>query len=196
MQVPKLLVLLVAATLIVTTIGCDEDERKRAAEMAERHLERQAEQNRQIADLQREVAEGSRRLVEADAKAREQMVALQREVQAERAEIGHQRDLLEDERRDLAARRYLDPIIATAISHVGLLLACLLPLVVCWYLLHRRIEPADDQAVAEVLLEDLVADRPLLLPPVDCTRVIDYRDNDNTARSPDGPEGAVEPEAA
>ena len=54
------------ATLIVTAIGCDEDER--LAEMAERHSARQAEQNRQMADLQKEVAEGTRQLVEADAR--------------------------------------------------------------------------------------------------------------------------------
>jgi hypothetical protein len=192
MQVPKLLALLIATTLMLTAIGCDEDEQKRIAEMAERHLERQAEQNRQIAELQREVAEGSRRLVEADAKARGEMVALQREVQAERAEVGHQRDLLEDERRDLAARRYLDPIIAAAVAHIGLLLACLLPLVVCWYLLHRAGEPADDQAVAEVLLEDLVTDRPLLLPPLASARAISLRDNGNVPYLPEDGEGVDE----
>ena len=72
-----------------------------------KELERQAEQNRQVTELQREVAEGSRRLVEADAQARQEMVALQREVQAERSEVGRQRDLLEGERRDLAAPEWI-----------------------------------------------------------------------------------------
>ena len=179
MQVHKFLVLLIATTLILTAIGCDEDENKRLAEMAERQLERQAEQNRQMSELQHEVAEGSRRLVEADAKAREEMVALQREVQAERSEIGRQRDTLEDERRDLAAKRRLDPIIAAAITNIGLVLACLLPLVLCWYLLHPRVDPADDQAVAELLLEDLVADRPLLLTRAAGHRAIACHDNGN-----------------
>lgn len=121
------------AVLTLTTVGC-EDENKKLADMAERHLDRQAEQNRQLAQLQQAVAEGSR-----------------------------QRDLLEDERRGLAAQRRLAPIIAAAISSGALLLSCLLPLGLCWLLLRRPVEPADDQAVAEVLLEDLVADRPLLL---------------------------------
>ena len=185
MQTDKMILMPIVAALMLTAIGCDEEENKRLAEMAERHLERQAEQNRQVTELQREVAEGSRRLVEADAQARQEMVALQREVQAERSEVGRQRDLLEGERRDLAAKRRLDPIVAAAITNIGLLLACLLPLVLCWYLLTRRVEPADDQAVAEVLLEDLVADRPLLLPLTDGVRAIGLRAEREDSRSPD-----------
>jgi hypothetical protein len=176
----------------LTAAGCEEDEERRSAEMAEKHLERQAEQNRQMAELHREVAEGTRRLVEADARTREEMVSLQRDVQAESAEVGRQRDMLERERRDLAARRYLDPIIAAAVTHTGLLLACLLPLVICWYLLHRRIEPADDQAVAEVLLEDLVTDRPLLLPPMVSTRAVGSGDYGSAACLPNSAEGVEE----
>lgn len=185
MQTHKMILMPIVAALILTAIGCDEEENKRLAEMAERHIERQAEQNRQVTELQREVAEGSRRLVEADAQARQEMVTLQREVQAERSEVGRQRDLLEGERRDLAAKRRLDPIVAAAITNIGLLLACLLPLVLCWYLLQRRVEPADDQAVAEVLLEDLVSDRPLLLPLTDGVRAIGLRAERKDTRSPD-----------
>ncbi len=185
MQTHKLIHMPIVAALMLTAIGCDEDENKRLAEMAERHLERQAEQSRQVTELQREVAEGSRRLVEADAQARQEMVTLQREVQAERNEVGRQRDVLEGERRELAAKRRLDPIVAAAITNVGLLLACLLPLVLCWYLLTCRVEPADDQAVAEVLLEDLVADRPLLLPRTDGVRAIGLRAERDVSRSPD-----------
>jgi hypothetical protein len=185
MQTHKMILMPIVAALMLTAIGCDEEENKRLAEMAERHIERQAEQNRQVTELQREVAEGSRRLVEADAQARQEMVTLQREVQAERSEVGRQRDLLEGERRDLAAKRRLDPIVAAAITNIGLLLACLLPLVLCWYLLQRRVEPADDQAVAEVLLEDLVSDRPLLLPLTDGVRAIGLRAEREDSRSPD-----------
>ena len=188
MQTDKIMFIPIAAMLILTAIGCNENENTRLAEMAERHLDRQAEQNRQMVELQHEVAEGSRRLVEADAKAREEMVALQHEMQTERVEIGRQRDLLEDERRDLATKRHLNPIIAAAITNIGLLLACLLPIVLCWYLLHRRVEPAEDQAVAEVLLEDLVANRPLLLPRVETNRAIGGRDDDDERRLSDDSE--------
>ena len=185
MQTHKLTIAPIVVMLMLAAIGCDEEENKRLAEMAERHIERQAEQNRQVTELQREVAEGSRRLVEADAQARQEMVALQREVQAERTEVGRQRDLLEGERRELAAKRRLDPVIAAAITNIGLLLACLLPLVLCWYLLQRRVEPADDQAVAEVLLEDLVTDRPLLLPRSENIRAIGLHESNDDLRSPD-----------
>jgi hypothetical protein len=164
MRTHTLPVTLIAPMLIMTAIGCDDNENKRLADMAERHLERQSEQNHRMSELQHEVAQGARQLVEADAKAREEMVTLQREVQAERSEVGRQRDTMEDERRSLATIRRLDPIIAAAITDIGLLAACLLPLILCWYLLHARIDPADDQAVTEVLLEDLMTDRPLLLP--------------------------------
>ncbi|REJ92498.1 MAG: hypothetical protein DWQ35_12095 [Planctomycetota bacterium] len=157
MKTHKLLFIPVIAMLIATAMGCEEDQNKRLVEMAERHLKNQAEQSRRMADLQKEVAEGTRRLVEADAQSRKEMVALQREV-------GQQRDALEEKRRETAAKRRMDPIIATAITQFGLLLACLLPLALCWHLLRRPVEPADDTAVAELLLEDLVTDRPLLLP--------------------------------
>ena len=80
----------------------------------------------------------------------------------------------------------------TVVTHTGLLLACLLPLVICWYLLHRRVEPADDQAVAEVLLEDLVTDRPLLLPPTGSTRAIGSGDYGREACLPNSAEGVEE----
>ena len=181
-------VLLIAAMLMLTTTGCDENENKRLADMAERNVERQAAQNRQMSELQSEVARGARTLVEADAKARAELVALERDAQAERAEIGRQRDSLEEERRDLATRRWLDPIIAASITNIGLLAACLLPLVLCWYLLHRRVEPADDQAIAEVLLDDLVANEPLLLPRIKSHLAIDSCDDGNARRLPDDSE--------
>ncbi len=163
MQLHKKILAPTAAALMLMAIGCDEDKSKRLAEMAERHLERQAEQNRQVTELQREVAEGSRRLVEADAKARQEFATLQREIQVARSEVDEQRDLLEGERRQLAAKRRMDPIVAAAITNVGLILACLLPLLLCLLLLKSPASAADDQAVAEVLLEDLVVDRPILL---------------------------------
>ena len=76
MQPHTRLILLIAPMLILTAIGCNEDENKRLADMAEKNLDRQAEQNRQMSELQHEVAEGTRLLVEADSKSRQEMVAL------------------------------------------------------------------------------------------------------------------------
>lgn len=173
----NLTILSIVVVWMVTAIGCDEDEHRRRAEMAEKQLERQAEQHRQMAELQQEVAEGARQLVEADAKAREEMVAMQRDLQESQIEVGRQRDQLESERRSLATQRRLNPIIAAAITNVGLLLACLLPLALCWYLLRSRVDSTDDNAVTEVLLQDLVTDRPLLLPQSEPNRAIALDDD-------------------
>jgi len=160
MKASRSVAIVMIATLALMSPGCDEN--KRLAEQAERHAIRQSEQNVRMAEAQHEIAEGSRRLVEADAAAREEMVALQREVQTERVDVGRQRDLLESDRRQIAEQRYSDPIIADAITQVGLLVACILPLIVCWQLLRRPTEPADESAVAELLLRDLMAENPIL----------------------------------
>jgi hypothetical protein len=156
--------LLTVLALLLASAGCSSSD-ERLAEFAERASERQAEQNRRMADLQQEVAQGSRQLVEADAKARTEFTSLHKDLQAERSEVGRQRDSLEEERREIAAQRVTDPLVAAALMNAGLLLACVLPLVVCWQLLRRGdMEPAD-ALVAEVLLTDLVAGQPLLLAP-------------------------------
>jgi len=162
MKTHKIAIAATGFMLLMMIAGCDENENARLAGMAEKNLDRQAEQNRQLAAMQREVAEGSRRLVEAGAAARNEMATLQRDAQAERTEIGRQRDMLEEERRELAGSRYLDPVVAAAIHATGLLLACLLPLVLCGYLLQRPVVPADDTAIAELLLHDLIVDQPLV----------------------------------
>ena len=171
-------VLLVMAIVLMMS-GCDENENSRLAEMAERNLQRQDAQNKRMADLQNEVAEGSRRLVEADAQSRQEMIALQRDFKSDQTEVARQRDLLEGERRDLASQRHMAPIIAEAIKNVGLLAACLLPLILCWCLLARRDQPADDSIVAEVLLQDLVSDQPLLLPRSDTPRALRFEETDD-----------------
>ena len=159
-------ILRITLTLILLTgASCSSDENSRVAELATRQLERQAEQNQRMAELQQEVASGSRELVEADARSRQEMVTLQREMQTERNEIGHQRDQLEAERRDIADSRHRDPIIAAAITKVAMVVISLLPLFICWLLLSQKIEPANDQQMTELLLEDLVSTEPRLMPP-------------------------------
>jgi hypothetical protein len=175
MTFPKRRTLLIAALASLMITGCPENENERLLKMAERHMERQVDQNGQMAQLQQEVAQGARQLVESDSAARKELLALQRQVQTERAEIGQQRDLLEKDRRDWATQRHRDPVVAAAITHVALLIACLLPLVLCWYLLHRPAEPTDDRLVAEVLLQDLLVEAPLLLPKPEGRPSITFR---------------------
>ena len=145
MRTHPMLLIPLATIVILTTFGCNENENQRFADMSERHEQRQAEQNRQTADLQREV------------------VALQHDVQSELAEIGHQRDDLESERQSLASQRRWDSLVAAAITNIGLLLACLLPLVLAWLLLVRPPDTGDEQAIVEIMLDDLTAPKPLLL---------------------------------
>jgi len=151
--------------ILLTGASCSSDENSRVAELATQQLERQSDQNRRMAELQQEVASGSRELVEADAKARQEMVTLQREMQTERNEIGHQRDQLEAERRDIADSRNRDPIIAAAITRVAFVVVSLLPLLICWLLLRQKVEPADKNEIAELLLDDLVSAESRLMPP-------------------------------
>jgi hypothetical protein len=148
--------------LMILLSGCDKD--RRLADLAEEHTRQQAAQNQHMAELQKEIAQGAKQLVEADSRAREGIIALQRDIQTERSEVGHQRDLLEEDRRQIAEQRHRDPIIAATIMQVGMVVACGLPLILCWYLLRREPVQADDTVVVELLLDDLVNESPVLLP--------------------------------
>jgi hypothetical protein len=151
---------LLAMTLLLQT-GC-QTESERLAALSQEHTRRQAEQSLKMAELQEQVTAGSRALVEADAKARSEIIGLQRDIQSERAAIGQQRDRLEAERKQLADERHTVPIIAEAITKIGLLLACLLPLLVCIRLLISQGHPIDDQAIWQILLDEAASDSHLL----------------------------------
>jgi hypothetical protein len=157
----QLLILMIALTVVL--IGCEEDER--LARMAHESTQRQAEQNEAMAEVSRESVQASGRLVEAEARARQELLTMQRELQEQQVEIARQHDRLEEERRQLASQRRWDSLTAAAITNTGLVLACLAPLVVCWYLLRAVRDETEDAVVAEVLVEELASDRPRLLPP-------------------------------
>ena len=117
--------------LTISNAGC-QSESDRVAEVAREAAQRQAEQSKEMVQLQNQVAEDSRRLVEADAKARAEMTAIQRDLQQSQTEIGRQRDQLEVERRQIAAERFWDALLGNSITAAEALLACLLPLLLCW----------------------------------------------------------------
>ena len=153
---------ILAAVLLCALCGCAEDELSKAAREA---AKQSAEQQRQLAQMQAEVARGAGQLVEADAKARAELAALQRDLQQDQAEVGRQRDQLETDRRQIAEQRHRDPLIAAAITSIGLILACLLPLLLCWALLRRPpLDGEAEAALAEFLVQDLMSDHPVLLP--------------------------------
>ncbi len=126
--------------MLVAISGCDEEERRQA--------------------------EASRQLVEADAKARTETIAIQRQLQDAQAEVGKQRDQLEDDRREFADQRNRDPLVANSIATFGSILACLLPLVLCIYLaIGLRDDPQADGTLTEILVQEIVAEQPTFLPP-------------------------------
>lgn len=149
--------------------GCDSNER--VVQVATEAANRQAEQNQRMAELQREVTEGTRRLVEAEADARAEFTNLHLGLEAERAEVGEQRDRLEEERRSIAAWRLTDSLTAAAVGEAATLLVCLLPLLVCWQLLRRSADGPSDAALAELLMAEFTSDRPVLLPAVEPPRI-------------------------
>ena len=81
--------------------------------------------------------------------------------------MGRQRDALKADRSELDTQRHRDSVVATAIQSAALVIACVLPLVVCWYLLRSVRDEGDDPVVTEVLISELTTDRPRLLPPRD-----------------------------
>ena len=151
-------------TLIVLMIGCDDD--ARVAKMACEQAARQAQQSQQMAKLQQEVAQGSRELVEADANARHECTALQRDLRTDQAEVGRQRDVLENERRQIAAERRWESMLGPAITNTAILLACLLPLLLCFAVFRSLRTPEHaEEALSALLVQELVNDQPLLPPP-------------------------------
>ena len=151
------------------TTGCEPD--NRLLELSERSLQRQAEQNRQMAEQSQRIADATAELIAADALARQEFSELSQGLQAERASIDRQQESLEEERRKIAGQRHRDPIIAEAIGNCGLIIACGLPLVFCAYLLHVLLQrTTPDEALVELFLEDLLAKQPRLLLSDGCNR--------------------------
>lgn len=144
----------------------------------------QAEQNQRMGKLQ-QVAEGTKQLVDADAHARQQLAELQRELRTDQAEVSRQRDALESERCKIAKERYWDTIVGTSIYTAAGLLACLLPLLLCGWLLHAtRDKQGTDEALAELLVDELTTDRPLLLRP---RQVVPLLEDPSPAQSASAP---------
>jgi len=160
--------LLPVQTLVVLICGCGTSEPDgRYEQLVDKTLEQQAAQNQAMAKQSQEVAEATRQLVEGDAKARQEMAATHRDLQtglqSERKNIDRQHDALEQERRQIAAQRHRDPIVAQAIIQVGGYLAAVLPLVFVIVLLRAVRNEDPDALVGELLLQEFTSERPLLI---------------------------------
>ena len=155
------LLLLAAIAMTVIYLGCDFDQR--VVEISRESLNRQAEQNAQMARQSQAVTETTHELIKAESTVQSDANQLQQELHTERSTLDQQRQDLENERRSLAAERQRDPIIAETIKGVAIVIAAALPLVVCWYLVRSLfLSTSEDSTAAEILIEQLATQGPLL----------------------------------
>jgi hypothetical protein len=156
--------------------GCGRSPDERLADFAQQSMAEQRKQNDRIADQSQAVveeshqlAETAKQLVEHDAEARRELIAAQQELTSQlngqQATVDAGRDQLEQDRRGIAEQRHREPIIAAVIQNIGLTLACLLPLLVAVFVIWQMQSQEPDQAaVAELLILEMTADEPRLLP--------------------------------
>jgi hypothetical protein len=151
--------------VVLATIGCEEEERAEVAKVALEAAKQQAELNQEMSRLNREVAGGAKRLVEANAESQERLLALQSDLQGEQAEVGRQRDQLEVERKDIAAQRIRESVLAPVVAWMLPLAICGMALATCCCLLLSLRRAGDDEAaISELLIEEVTSQRPRLLP--------------------------------
>jgi ClpP class serine protease len=197
MKTTWMMILAVMAVASMGAGGCEGDD-ARLGEFAKNSVDQQVRQNEQIArqnqevtQQNRQIAEGAHKLVEADARARQELVsaqqALQTGLQAERSTLDQQRRDLEQERKDIARERYWQPLIAEAISGIGVLASCLAPLILCYLVLRNvNTEQSDETALNELLVAELAAEAPrLLLAPVDNRAALASETSINRSDAPD-----------
>lgn len=96
--------LILAMMLSILLIGC-EAQNDLVARVATQAADRQALQNQEMANLNREVATGTRRLVEEDAATRNEFARVHREIQAERTQLSGDWGDLEKERKQITTVR-------------------------------------------------------------------------------------------
>lgn len=143
-------------------LGCDGRD-ARLERVTQQSLAQQAAQNSEMARMQAEVATGAKQLVEADARSRAEFTALHGKLQDEQSAIGHQRDVLDQDRKALAVQRDRDLLLAAALDQAGLLLACLTPLVLGGYALYVASRSSGDDQLTEIAIEQLCLSEPLRL---------------------------------
>jgi len=157
----RMIPLLTTPLLAVLAIaGCGSED-KRLTQV----LRLQAETNQEMVRLNREVAQGISQLTKENAEFRKEALAVQMQLNTQRAEIIVKQEQLDTERRQILLH---DPLIAKAVTHVGITLACLLPAGLCWFLLKRPPPQSVelDPVVNDLLLEDLTSRQPVLIAPL------------------------------
>jgi hypothetical protein len=188
---PRSVVMCLALLMLGVVGGCGRSPDERLADFAQQSMAEQRKQNDRIADQSQAVveeshqlAETAKELVEHDAEARRELIAAQQELtsqlngQQSAIYTGHEQ--LEHDRREIAEQRHRDPIIAAVIQNIGLTLACLLPLLVAMFVFWQiQSQEPDHAAVAELLILEMTADEPRLLPgPMSQRHALNHDDAD------------------
>lgn len=152
-----------ALLMILLLAGC-ENENERAARIAERMSEQQSQQNQAMAKQNQQIVLATQTLVEADSASRTELIALQKDLQQEQGRIASGWESLEIQRQEIAGSRYWDSALAVAVEGLAILLAASVPLVLSWALLRGAPQEPDMSTLNELLVLDMVADSPVLLP--------------------------------
>ena len=137
--------------LMALVTGCSSDD-----QLLRQSLQHQAEQNVQMARHTQQVVETSRELVELQQN-------LEEGVRTERKSLDRQHEEMENERKTIARQRHRDPLIAAAIINAGVLLACVAPLLLAFWVL-RNSWAQESGGVDELLIQELTTETPVLLP--------------------------------
>ena len=183
--------------ILLLAMGCADSGDERLRQLAQQALYEQSEQDKRLAEQSKQITEASRRLVEGDAAARKDLLEAQKqltsELHTERASLDRQREEMEQERRNIAAHRHRDPLIAQTISTLGVTLACLLPLLLAGYVIYALNRSSDENdALSEMLIMEMTAYRPLLLPS-SLTTVVAIEHTPSSLDAPDEPDPASDP---
>jgi hypothetical protein len=153
--------LLLATITIGVIAGCDSDQR--VVELSRESLNRQAEQNHDMARQNQAVTETTQQLIQSESNVQHDASQLHEQLHSERSNLDQQRQDLEGERRNLATERQRESLLGQAIPGVVAIIVAALPRVVCWYLARSMfVSVSDDSTAAEILIEQLATHGPLL----------------------------------
>jgi hypothetical protein len=154
-----------ALIALVAMTGCNDE----ATNIAREASNRQAAQNRQMAELQQEVTRGTHELVKSDAAAREKILAVHRDLQQERQQLGESWNDLESERQQVDRRRRSDSVWQALVTIIlgSLVVAAFFRFL--WQLLAHGNQPLDAE-ITELLVEHLLPDMPQELGNAKCSQ--------------------------
>lgn len=159
--------LIAPLALFVMISGCDD----RVAQVAREASDRQAAQNRQMAELQQEVARGTHELVKADAATRQEVVAVHRDLQHERRQLSESWGDLEVERRRIDDERRSDS------SRSGFIAAILGAMLLITYFgfLWQLVARAGSNEPSQEELSELLLEHFLPAGPSECRAPVESR---------------------